>query len=250
MTTVIRQHAYWSLDSMYESGTLVQINLRAMTKDHEKLKITVDHVQLEGELIIPEHAKGLVIFSHGSGSSRFSPRNNFVAQQLSKRGFATFLFDLLTKREDEIYSTRFDIHLLSHRLIEVTKQLQGSPYLKTLPTGYFGASTGAASALMAAANLKGKIKAIVSRGGRPDLAGDYLYQVDVPTLLIVGGFDTEVLKLNQQALEKLPETKSLIIINGATHLFEEPGALEEVALRSANWFERHLAELTVEVVTH
>lgn len=153
-----------------------------MVRDHEKLHLTVDDVQLEGELVMPERVKGLVIFSHGSGSSRFSPRNNFVAQQLHKRGFATFLFDLLTKEEDEVYATRFDIDLLAHRLIHVTQELKSSPYLKNLSTGYFGASTGAASALLAAAKLKDNIKAVVSRGGRPDLAGNYLYEVEAPTL--------------------------------------------------------------------
>ncbi len=212
-----------------------------MTQEQEILKIDLEEdVSLEGELIIPEHTSALVIFSHGSGSSRFSPRNNYVARQLHQHGIGTFLFDLLTEEEDEVYANRFNIELLSKRLVEVTRYLMRLPRLKAFTLGYFGASTGAASALIAASILKETIHAVVSRGGRPDLADNYLYVVESPTLLIVGELDREVMELNRQALEKLPEIKSLQTIKGATHLFEEPGTLEEVAEISARWFEKYL----------
>ncbi len=212
-----------------------------MTQEQEILKIDLEEdVSLEGELIIPEHTSALVIFSHGSGSSRFSPRNNYVARQLHQHGIGTFLFDLLTEEEDEVYANRFNIELLSKRLVEVTRYLMRLPRLKAFTFGYFGASTGAASALIAASILKETIHAVVSRGGRPDLADNYLYVVESPTLLIVGELDREVMELNRQALEKLPEIKSLQSVKGATHLFEEPGTLEEVAEISARWFEKYL----------
>lgn len=189
---------------------------------------------------MPENTTSLVIFSHGSGSSRFSPRNNFVAQQLQRRGLSTFLFDLLTEEEDQVYSMRFNINLLSQRLTEVTQYLMKLPQLKNLVMGYFGASTGAASALISASFLQNKIKAVVSRGGRPDLAMDHLVHVKAPTLLIVGEHDFDVILLNREALEKLNVTKDLRIIHGATHLFEESGALEQVAELSATWFIKYL----------
>lgn len=210
----------------------------------EILKFRVDNITIEGELAVPEHSWGLIIFSHGSGSSRFSPRNNFVAQRLQQVGFATFLFDLLTKEEDEIYSNRFDIELLSHRLVEVTRLLKKVKQLKHLPFGYFGASTGAASAITAAAVLQDEINAIVSRGGRPDLAGDRLYSVNAATLLIVGELDNAVIELNRKAMDRLEGAKSLKIIKGATHLFEEPGALEQVADLSGEWFAKYLGHGT------
>jgi putative phosphoribosyl transferase len=206
------------------------------------LKIKVDGgITLEGHLMIPDHATGLVLFSHGSGSSRHSPRNNFVAEQLQLRGLATFLFDLLTEQEDEIYIQRFNIDLLAERLEHATLSLLKLPPVKGLPIGYFGASTGAASALSAASVLQHKIKAIVSRGGRPDLAADRLYMVHAPTLFIVGERDPEVVELNRKAYERCSCVKSLKIVKGATHLFEEPGALEEVAVLSGDWFLKHLA---------
>jgi putative phosphoribosyl transferase len=207
---------------------------------HKVLTINIDYISLRGDLNIPENPLGLVIFSHGSGSGRFSPRNNFVAQQLQQRGLATFLFDLLTKEEDEFYWNRFDIELLSDRLVEVTQWLLRNPLVNFLPMAYFGASTGAASALSAAAELKDDIYAVVSRGGRPDLAKEKLSSVKCPTLLLVGDRDTDVLRLNKQALEKLSGIKSLTPIPSATHLFEEPGTLEEVARLSADWFVQHL----------
>lgn len=206
----------------------------------EHLKIKVDNVLLDGDLSLPENPKGMIIFSHGSGSSRFSPRNNLVAQYLNKLGFGTFLFDLLTKEEDADYQLRFDIPLLSERLIKVTNFLINMPSLAQIPIAYFGASTGAASALIAASRLQDKIKAIVSRGGRPDLALPVLHKIKAPTLLIVGELDTEVWQLNQIAFDKIPAEKEIRIINGATHLFEEPGKLELVSQISGEWFQKFL----------
>jgi len=207
----------------------------------KSVKIPLGNVTLEGELSLPNDAHGLVIFSHGSGSSRFSPRNNFVAEQLQQRGIGTFLFDLLTEAEDSDYSQRFNIELLSQRLVHVTEQILGDPEINNLPIGYFGASTGAASALIAAASLRNMISVIVSRGGRPDLAMDYLREVKAPTLLIVGELDAIVIKLNQEALQKLHGVKQLVIVPGATHLFEEPGTLEQVSQLSADWFMQYLS---------
>lgn len=207
---------------------------------HKKLKIPVEQVTLDGDLYLPKTALGFVIFSHGSGSSRFSPRNNFVAQQLQKRNVGTFLFDLLTEEEDQDYSQRFNIELLSHRLVQVTKYFMKDEETKDFPIGYFGASTGAASALIAASKLPNKINAVVSRGGRPDMAMDHLPKVKAPTLLIVGGLDIEVIRMNKEALNKLNATKRLEIIEGATHLFEEPGTLEQVAQLSGEWFSQYL----------
>lgn len=215
----------------------------------EILKLKVDDTSLEGELVTPEDASGLIIFSHGSGSSRFSPRNNFVAQYLQRNLFATFLFDLLTKEEDEKYSNRFNIELLSKRLVEVTRQLAKEQQLKHLPIGYFGASTGAASAMVAAAVLQDQISAVLSRGGRPDLAENDLYLVKAATLLIVGELDREVIDLNQESLDKLDGVKSLKVIRGATHLFEEPGTLEQVAQLSGDWFSKYLAHNTTSKIT-
>lgn len=213
--------------------------------DYKKLvKIPIDSVFLEGMLCLPEGAKGVVLFAHGSGSSRLSPRNNFVAGVLRKAGIGTLLFDLLTEEEDMVYSTRFDIDLLTERLILATNWLKNQPQSKGLRIGYFGASTGAAAALQAAAKADTPIFAIVSRGGRPDLAMPHLSKVKAPTLLIVGGFDEPVIGLNQQAYDELVGERELIIVPGATHLFEEPGTLEEVARLAAEWFIRHLATKT------
>lgn len=206
----------------------------------EKL-IHIKHldITLEGMLKIPKSAKGLVLFAHGSGSSRLSPRNNFVANVLNKAGLATLLIDLLSKEEDEIYQTRFDIDLLTKRLIIVVEWLKKQLDTKYLELGLFGASTGAAAALCAAAKSK-DIKAVVSRGGRPDLAMDVLSLVAAPTLLIVGGEDFGVIELNQEAYEQLTCVKKLKIVPHATHLFEEPGCLEEVAQLAKEWFQNYL----------
>lgn len=201
----------------------------------------LDGIILQGDLAVPKNAMGMVIFSHGSGSSRLSPRNSYVAKVIQKKGLATLLFDLLTEDEDRIYPNRFNIDLLTMRLIDVTQFIQQRKETENLPIGYFGASTGAASALRAAAHFENDIKALVSRGGRPDLALNDLYKVTTPTLLIVGGRDGVVIELNQQAYEKLQCKKKLEIVPEATHLFEEPGKLEEVARLSADWFATHLS---------
>lgn len=197
-------------------------------------------VFLEGALAVPEKAQSIVIFAHGSGSSRHSPRNNFVAGVLRNSGLGTLLFDLLTSREDEDYETRFDIGLLSERLAAATAWLTGHEKARGLKTGYFGASTGAAAALQASTVVEQDIYAIVSRGGRPDLAGESLPMVTAPTLLIVGGRDTLVIELNRKAYEELECEKDLAIVPGASHLFEEPGTLEEVSGLAASWFVQHL----------
>jgi len=203
--------------------------------------IPVDGVTLEGALAVPAKATGLVLFVHGSGSSRFSPRNNFVARELRNAGLGTLLIDLLTRVEDQDYERRFDIPLLTQRVLRVTAWLRAQPETKHLALGYFGASTGAAAALQAAADPANKVSTVVSRGGRPDLAGaKALGQVRCPALLIVGGHDDVVIELNQQAHARLVCPKELVIVPGATHLFEEPGTLEQVATLAADWFGRHL----------
>jgi alpha-beta hydrolase superfamily lysophospholipase len=203
--------------------------------------IPAGNVELDGELILPPSAKGVVLFAHGSGSSRFSPRNTYVAEVLQQRGIGTLLFDLLTSVEDQDYETRFDITLLTQRLLAATAWLQTNPKTQALSVGYFGASTGAAAALQAAAKMENKIAAVVSRGGRPDLAGEVaLRRVTAPTLLIVGSADYEVIVLNQRADALLSCEKKLILIPGATHLFEEPGTLQQAARSAADWFAQHL----------
>ena len=204
------------------------------------LDIPLSSVTLKGDLIIPENARGIVIFSHGSGSSRFSSRNRMVAELIQKQNIGTILFDLLTEEEDELYENRFNIDLLSDRLIETTQWLMDYKSTTDLPIGYFGASTGAASALRAAAYFKEKIKAVVSRGGRPDLAITELPQVTAPTLLIVGGLDAAVIGMNKMAYDQLESVKEMKIIPGATHLFEEPGKLLEVAELAMVWYKRYL----------
>ncbi|MCW5517141.1 dienelactone hydrolase family protein [Muriicola sp. Z0-33] len=212
----------------------------------KNVSIKVDGAILKGHLAIPKNPAGLVIFSHGSGSSRLSPRNNYVAEVLQKKGMATLLFDLLTEDEDRNYDKRFDINLLTTRLIAVTLWVQQQEDTEKLAVGYFGASTGAASALRAAAFYGKDIKAVVSRGGRPDLAYDELYKVIAPTLLIVGGRDDVVIELNETAYRKLSATRKLEIIPGATHLFAEPGKLQEVAQISADWFSNHFLNKKIE----
>jgi len=198
-------------------------------------------IRLPGILILPPGTQALVIFAHGSGSSRKSPRNTAVAHVLQSAGIGTLLFDLLTPIEDRTYETRFDIDLLSRRLAGATRWVRSQASLRGLGLGYFGASTGAAAALIAAADHSAKIGAVVSRGGRPDLADvDVLVRVTTPTLLIVGGEDDTVLALNRDAYGHLACEKSLRIVPGATHLFEEPGALESVAALATEWFTRWL----------
>lgn len=212
-----------------------------VTRTEQLVHIPADNVSLEGMLELPENTRGVVLFAHGSGSSRHSPRNNYVARVLREAGLGTLLIDLLTREEDMNYETRFDIPLLTRRLLDATRWLQGDERTKSLAIGYFGASTGAAAALQAAAGVGASIGAVVSRGGRPDLAGaDSLSGVRCPTLLIVGGYDDVVIELNRQAYELLAGEKELVIVPGATHLFEEPGTLEQVAEHAARWFSRHL----------
>jgi putative phosphoribosyl transferase len=203
--------------------------------------IRIGAVSLPGTLDVPVGAERLAVFAHGSGSSRLSPRNIFVARSLQAEGIGTLLFDLLTEREDLVYRTRFDIDLITERLVGATRWVMERHETRDLPLGYFGASTGAAAALWAAAVMKPGIKAVVSRGGRPDLAMDALPGVEAPTLLIVGGRDEVVLRLNEEALKNLGGIKELAVVPGATHLFEEPGALEEAARAAGEWFLRYLA---------
>lgn len=204
------------------------------------LDINIDNVMIEGELTIPQDASGLILFAHGSGSSRFSSRNNFVAKVLQKYNLATFLVDLLTKEEDLNYEKRFDIDLLSDRLASLSKWFKENQETKNLKIGYFGASTGAAAAIKAAE--KNNVKTIVSRGGRVDLAGKELSDIKIPTLLIVGEKDDFVVDVNKEALHKIKGVKELSVIPNATHLFEEPGALEDVAKQAADWFYKYLKE--------
>jgi putative phosphoribosyl transferase len=210
----------------------------------ESVRVPAGGALLDGDLIIPRDAFGLVVFAHGSGSGRHSPRNRAVAAALRESGLGTLLLDLLTPEEetvdDETAELRFDIPFLAERLAGVTDNLARDPRAKGLPVGYFGASTGGGAALLAAAARPDLVRAVVSRGGRPDLAGEALSRVRAPTLLIVGGEDRPVLALNRDALEKIGAEKRLIVIPGATHLFPEPGALEEVARLAADWFRRHL----------
>ena len=204
------------------------------------ISIEVDGVVLEGILGMPREAVGVVLFAHGSGSSRLSPRNNFVADVLRQHGLATLLIDLLTLAEDRRYENRFDIELLTERLGSVAQWIRSESELRNLPLGLFGASTGAASALSLAARMKDEIYAVVSRGGRPELAVGSLPSVTAPTLLIIGGNDDLVLQLNRAAYAQLCGPKELVVISGATHLFEESGALESVAAKAAEWFVRYL----------
>jgi putative phosphoribosyl transferase len=229
-----------------EKGKFDMIAARKAQRDsasHE-VSIDVEGVTLEGTLVLPKGATGVVLFAHGSGSSRHSPRNRYVAEVLHSRGIATLLFDLMTREEESIdqYTAelRFDIPFLAKRLVGATKWIRSCPDTADLEVGYFGASTGAGAALMAAAELPDVVSAVVSRGGRPDLAKDALGAVRAPTLLIVGGDDQPVIGMNREALAKLKcPDKKLVTISGATHLFEEPGTLQEVARMAAEWFSRH-----------
>jgi putative phosphoribosyl transferase len=215
-----------------------------MKNDPTFVEIQLGSTRLEGNLSIPEDSIGMVLFVHGSGSGRKSPRNRFVARELNQKRIATLLFDLLTVKEEELDMQtghlRFDISLLSERLLSVTDWLLRRSLASDLSIGYFGASTGAAAALVSAAKIPQTVKAIVSRGGRPDLAGSSLDQVKCPTLLLVGEYDDVVIDLNKHALSQLKSEKKLVIIPEATHLFEEPGKLELVAQHAGNWFVRYL----------
>ena len=214
--------------------------MKAQSISEQQVRIETKHVVLDGILTRPAEARAGVVFAHGSGSSRLSPRNRFVAEVLVGAGFATLLFDLLTPAEDAVYQNRFAIELLAERLKSAALWLRSQPQTEDLNLGYFGASTGTASALRAAAELGSVIKAVVSRGGRPDLAGDALARVHAPVLLIVGGDDNAVIDLNRQAYRLLEGEKEIALVPGATHLFEEPGALEQAAELASAWFLRHL----------
>jgi pimeloyl-ACP methyl ester carboxylesterase len=204
------------------------------------LEVRIPPLDLPGTLQIPVNAGAIVAFAHGSGSSRYSPRNVAVADALNSQGIATLLFDLLTPEEETDRANVFDIPLLAERLIEAVLWIKGEPLVRHLPIGLFGASTGAAAALVAAARCDARVGAVVSRGGRPDLAGDALDRIHTPTLLIVGGEDFAVIELNEQAFDRLRGPKALEVVPGATHLFPEPGAMEAVISHAARWFRTYL----------
>lgn len=208
--------------------------------DEVPVTVTDGDLGLDGSLGVPRNAVGVVLFAHGSGSGRFSPRNRFVAQRLQRGDIATLLLDLLTEEEAEDRRNVFDIDLLADRVLMAGAWLGKDPRTKHLPLGYFGASTGAGAALQAAARAPLPVKAVVSRGGRPDLAEQFLPRVTAPTLLLVGGYDEPVIEMNREAYTLLRCPKELTIIQGATHLFEEPGTLEQVADRATEWFRRYL----------
>ncbi len=215
-----------------------------MASKGESRDVTIPPLGLAGTLHIPSAAHATVVFAHGSGSSRFSPRNRAVAEALNAQGFATLLFDLLTEDEEADRANVFDIPLLAGRLIDVIRWLDRDPFAGGVPIGLFGASTGAAAALVAAAHSGERVGAVVSRGGRPDLAGATLAKIRTPTLLIVGGADSVVIELNEQALAQLLGPKALEIVPGASHLFPEPGALEVVIDHASRWFKRYLVKPT------
>jgi putative phosphoribosyl transferase len=222
------------MDRTSAAGTTV----RAVTRLHADIPVGTG---LHGDLAIPAEALGVTLFAHGSGSSRFSPRNRLVADELNRRGIATLLFDLLTADEATAYANVFDVDLLAERLERTTLWLLAHPLAQGLAPSYFGASTGAAAALAAASRLGSSVRAVVSRGGRPDLAGPRLSQVASPTLLIVGGDDVTVLDLNRRSLAELNCEKKLAVVDGASHLFDEPGTLEQVARLAGDWLVGHLA---------
>jgi putative phosphoribosyl transferase len=220
------------------------MNSSAPTVEQQLVSVPAGTVTLDGNLTIPQSARAIVLFAHGSGSSRHSPRNRYVARMLNEAKLATLLIDLLTVDEELIdmrtAQLRFDIELLAERIVDATNWLAEFPDTRHLRIGYFGASTGAAAALVAAAVRPDAVGAVVSRGGRPDLAGAALPHVRAPTLLIVGGSDGQVIELNRTALAQMRSEKQLVIVPGATHLFEEAGALDEVARLARDWFHRHL----------
>jgi len=217
-----------------------------MTTQTRPVQIRAGAALIDGDLTIPQRAAGLVVFAHGSGSSRFSKRNRAVAQTLEDGGFATLLLDLLTREEEAIdlrtREYRFDIDRLGHRVIAAIDWAVGEPDMSDVPIACFGASTGAAAALIAAADCPNRVGAVISRGGRPDLAGDALPRVQAPTLLIVGGADDVVIELNRQAMRRMRTHVKLEIVPGATHLFEEPGTLEEVSRLAVAWCRRYLSK--------
>lgn len=221
---------------------------RILAADERAVRIVSGGVMLDGDLVVPPHARGVVLFAHGSGSSRFSSRNRHVAELLQESGFATLLMDLLTPNEDDVdrYTAeyRFDINRLANRLVGAVEWLSAEDATAPLPISIFGASTGGGAALVTAAEIPQRVAAVVSRGGRPDLAGQALERVEAPTLLIVGGNDETVLELNRSALARLHATSRLEVIPGATHLFEEPGALDEVARHAAAWIETYASRAT------
>lgn len=212
-------------------------------------EVRIDPVGSYGFLDVPPHPRGVVIFAHGSGSGRFSPRNNYVAERLREAGVATLLLDLLTPEEERDRRNVFDIELLASRLIAATRWIEEHPKTAGLPVGYFGSSTGGGAALLAAAQMGAAISAVVSRGGRPDLAMDALADVQAPTLLIVGGADTQVLELNRRAQAELKAPSELAVIPGATHLFEEHGALDQVIDHARAWFVNHFVRKSAEEIT-
>lgn len=216
-------------------------------RDEGAVRIDAGEVELEGNLLIPSDATGIVVFAHGSGSSRFSSRNRYVAEVLREGGLGTLLLDLLTRREEAVdirtAHLRFDIGLLARRLVGTVRWLEGRG-MGNLNVGLFGASTGGGAALVAAAEAPDRIAAVVSRGGRPDLAGEALPRVEAPTLLIVGGDDTPVIEMNREAYDRMNAPREMKIVPGASHLFEEPGTLEEVARLTRDWFVRHLGRVT------
>jgi putative phosphoribosyl transferase len=230
-------------------GAIMATNTK-VNIEHREVSVSAGAVMLHGDLNLPEGAFGIVLFAHGSGSSRHSPRNRRVAEFLNESNLATLLVDLLTPQEEAVDMhtghLRFDIHLLAERLVAAIDWILREPAVSRLPIGYFGASTGAAAALVAAAKRPKSAAAVVSRGGRPDLAGRYLSRVEAPALLIVGGNDPLVLELNRAALEELRCEKHLEIVPRATHLFEEPGALDEVARLAREWFESHFSAASQE----
>lgn len=225
--------------------------MNTFNTEHHDVQILSTGVRLEGMVSIPQDASGLVVFVHGSGSSRHSPRNQYVARELQEGGLATLLFDLLTPEEEQIDERtrhlRFDIDLLARRTAGALEWLDLQPYARELKRGLFGSSTGAAAALIAAAELPEKVDAVVSRGGRPDLAGAALPRVQAPTFLIVGGYDKVVINLNEHALARMQpgDDKRLVIVPGASHLFEEPGKLEEAARLARDWFQEHLSPVSI-----
>lgn len=218
---------------------------RPTAPEEALVRIPAGRAMLEGDLVVPQGARGIVLFAHGSGSSRHSSRNRFVAGELQAAGLGTLLFDLLTDEEESVDiqtgHLRFDIALLAERLLAATAWIGGEQQTRNLRAGYFGASTGGGAALLAAARQPKAVRAVVSRGGRPDLAGDALPRVKAPTLLIVGGNDAPVLDLNEAAMRQMQAEVRLEVVPDATHLFEEPGALEHVAALARDWFRRHLA---------
>jgi dienelactone hydrolase len=221
-------------------------SIRTRGKENRPVQIQAGPVQLDGSLILPENAQGLVVFVHGSGSSRYSPRNQYVAAELQQAGLATLLFDLLTPEEEEVdlrtQHLRFDISLLARRTIGAVDWLSQQPFAQELRIGFFGASTGATAAIIAAAERPEVTGAVVSRGGRPDLATGALPRIQVPVLLVVGQHDYPLIEMNQDAIEQMPPkpVKQMVVVPGASHLFEEIGALEAVARLASNWFARHL----------